>query len=111
MAHYYSEIQRVLELGHDSIIDLLQNCDAWRRPQRFTHLLQACASNARTLSEVSQKDYPQADHLLRVLAATQTVDIKTIAQQCPDKSLIAEKIRKARAAAAEQAITKRASHK
>jgi hypothetical protein len=49
--------------------------------------------------------------LLRVLAATQTVDIKTIAQQCPDKSLIAEKIRKARAAAAEQAITKRASHK
>ncbi|MBA0901616.1 MAG: multifunctional CCA addition/repair protein [Candidatus Nitrotoga sp.] len=111
MAHYYSEIQRVLELGHDSIIDLLQNCDAWRRPQRFTHLLQACASNARTLSEVSQKDYPQADHLLRVLAATQAVDVKTIAQQCPDKGLIAEKIRKARAAAAEQAITKRASHK
>ena len=70
----------------------------------FTHLLQACASDARGRTGHEQDAYPQADYLLRMLRATQTVNAGEIAQQCEDKNAIADKVREARIMAVERAI-------
>jgi tRNA nucleotidyltransferase (CCA-adding enzyme) len=83
---------------------ILQSCDACRRPERFAHLLQACASDAQGRTGHEQDAYPQADYLLRMLQATQTVNAGEIAQQCEDKNAIADKVREARIMAVERAI-------
>ena len=104
VARYHGNVHRAPELRPDTIVGILQSCDAWRRPERFTHLLQACASDARGRTGHGQDAYPQADYLLRMLRATQTVNAGEIAQQCEDKNAIADKVREARIMAVERAI-------
>ena len=104
VARYHGNVHRAPELRPDTIVGILQSCDAWRRPERFTHLLQACASDARGRTGHAQDAYPQADYLLRMLRATQTVNAGEIAQQCKDKNAIADKVREARIMAVERAI-------
>src|SRR5262249_43581384 len=38
---------------------LLERCDAWRRPDRFAQMLQACECDARGRLGLEQRDYPQ----------------------------------------------------
>ncbi len=104
VARYHGNVHRAPELRPDTIAAILQSCDAWRRPERFALLLQACASDARGRTGHEQDAYPQADYLLRMLRATQTVNAGEIAQQCEDKNAIAEKVREARIMAVERAI-------
>ncbi len=103
-ARYHGDVHRAQELRPDTIVRLFQSCDAWRRPERFAQLLQACASDARGRTGHEQDAYPQAEYLLRLLQAAQGVNAGEIAGQCEDKNLIAEQIRLARVAAVEQAI-------
>lgn len=104
VARYHGNVHRVPELRPDTIVAILQSCDAWRKPERFALLLQACASDARGRTGHEQDAYPQADYLLRMLRATQTVNAGEIAQQCEDKNAIADKVREARIMAVERAI-------
>lgn len=107
VARYHGNVHRARELRPDTIVRLLQSCDVWRRPERFTQLLQACASDARGRTGHEHDAYPQADYLLHALQAAQAVNAGEIAQQCADKNLIAEKVREARVAAVAEAIKDR----
>jgi tRNA nucleotidyltransferase (CCA-adding enzyme) len=103
VARYHGDVHRALQLRPDTIVRLFQNCDAWRKPERFAQLLLACASDARGRTGHEQDDYPQADYLLRMLLAAQGVNAGEIARQCEDKSLIANKLTAARVLAVTQA--------
>ena len=96
VARYHGDVHRARELRPDTIVRLFHNCDAWRRPQRFMQILEACASDARGRTGHEQDDYPQADYLQRMLLAAQAVNAGEIAQRCEDKNLIAERVREAR---------------
>jgi len=104
VARYHSNVHRAKELHPDTIVRLLQNCDAWRRPERFGQLLLACASDARGRTDHQYDSYPQADYLLRALRTAQLVNAREIAQHCEDKSQIPEKLRLARIVAVKLAI-------
>jgi tRNA nucleotidyltransferase (CCA-adding enzyme) len=103
-ARYHGEVHRARDLRATTIVNLLQGCDAWRRPERFELLLQVCASDARGRTGHENDAYPQADFLLKALNAAQAVDAGEIARQCTDKNLIAERVREARIVAVEQTI-------
>lgn len=109
VARYHGDVHRARELRPDTVVRLFQNCDAWRRPERFTHLLEACASDARGRTGHEQDAYPQADYLQRMLQAAQAVNAGEIARQCRDKNLIAEKVKEARIVAVEKEINRHAS--
>ncbi len=100
-ARYHGDIHRAMELRADTIARLFQSTDAWRRPQRFEQLLQACASDARGRWGHEQDDYPQAAYLLRMLAAAREVDAGEIARSCRDGGTIADAVQKARISAIE----------
>jgi len=102
VARYHGDVHRARELRPDTIVRLFQNCDAWRKPERFMQILQACRSDARGRFGHEQAAYPQADFLLRMLKAAQAVNAGEVAQQCEDKNLIAERVREARIVAVEQ---------
>jgi tRNA nucleotidyltransferase (CCA-adding enzyme) len=99
VARYHGDVHRAQELRPETVVRLLQGCDAWRKPERFVQILQACASDARGRSGHENDAYPQADLLLRALQAAQTVNAGEIAQQCDDKAAIPERVRLARVAA------------
>lgn len=104
VARYHGDVHRAEQLRPDTIVRLFQNCDAWRKPERFTQILQACMSDARGRTGHEQDGYPQADYLKHALHAAQSVNAGEIAQQCEDKNLIADRVREARIVAVEHAI-------
>ncbi|KXS32424.1 MAG: Multifunctional CCA protein [Candidatus Gallionella acididurans] len=95
-ARFHGDIHRARELRAETVIRLFQSADAWRRPERFAHLLQACAADARGRTGHEHDAYPQADYLLQLLAAARAVDAGEIARQCSDSSAIATAVQQAR---------------
>lgn len=108
-ARFHGDIHRAKELRAETIIELFQSADAWRRPDRFTQLLQACASDARGRTGHEKDDYPQADYLLQVLAVARAVDAGEIARGCADSSAIAAAVQQARISAIEALVEKQRS--
>jgi len=108
-ARYHGDIHRALELRAETIIKLFQSADAWRRPERFTHLLQACASDARGRTGHENDLYPQADYLLQLLSVARAVDAGEIAKQCTNSSAIAAAVQQARIRAIEALVEKQRS--
>jgi tRNA nucleotidyltransferase (CCA-adding enzyme) len=105
-ARYHGDIHRAGELRAETIIKLFQSADAWRRPERFAHLLQACASDARGRTGHENDAYPQADYLLNLLTVARAVDAGEIAKQCPDNDSIAAAVQRARINAIEALVKK-----
>ena len=103
-ARYHGDIHRAFELRAETIIKLFQSADVWRRPERFTHLLQACTSDARGRTGHEQDAYPQADYLLQLLAAARAVDAGEIARQCSDERDIAAAVQQARIRSIEEIV-------
>jgi tRNA nucleotidyltransferase (CCA-adding enzyme) len=108
-ARYHGDIHRARDLRAQTIIELFQSADAWRRPERFSHLLQACASDARGRTGHENDAYPQADYLLQLLAAARAVDAGKIAKQCTDSSAIAATVQQARITAIETLVERQHS--
>jgi tRNA nucleotidyltransferase (CCA-adding enzyme) len=108
-ARYHGDIHRAKQLRADTVIRLFQSADAWRRPERFAQLLQACAADARGRTGHEQDDYPQADYLLQLLGVARAVDAGEIAKQCPDSSAIAAAVQQARIKAIEKLVEARRS--
>jgi tRNA nucleotidyltransferase (CCA-adding enzyme) len=108
-ARYHGNIHRAKELRAETIIKLFQSADAWRRPERFTQLLQACAADARGRTSHEQDDYPQADYLLRLLTVARAVDAGEIAKQYTDSHEIAAAVQQARIGAIEKLLEEQRS--
>jgi len=106
-ARYHGDIHRAKELRAETIFKLFQSVDAWRRPERFAQLLQACASDARGRTGHENDVYPQADYLLQLLAVARAVDAGEIAKQCTDSSAIAAAVQHARISAIEELVKAR----
>jgi tRNA nucleotidyltransferase (CCA-adding enzyme) len=106
-ARYHGDVHRAQELRADTIIKLFHATDAWRRPERFAQLLQACSSDARGRTGHEHDDYPQAQYLSQLLAIARAVDAGEIARSCADKSMIPAAVLQARIAAIETTVAAR----
>ena len=102
---FHGEIHCAGELRPATIATLLEKTDALRRPQRFADLIAACACDARGRTGHENDAYPQADLLLRALAAVQALDAAAIARSVSDPKQIRERMHEARAAAVRAELT------
>lgn len=64
-ARYHTSIHRSLRLQPTTLLKLLEETDALRRPERFEELLLACEADARGRAGLETRPYPQADYLRR----------------------------------------------
>ena len=104
-ARYHSHCHRAMELKATSIVKLLGNLDAFRRPERYEQYLQVCEADSRGRKNFQNRDYPQADFLREALRATQRVDTGTVASKAKDQQEdIGAAIRKARLSAVKEFI-------
>ena len=104
VAQYHSHVHRARELRADTIVRLFDSCDLWRKPQRFAQILQACECDAHGRTGHEHDAYPQSAYLLECAKSAQAVNAGDIARACPDRNLIADKVREARIVAVEAVI-------
>jgi tRNA nucleotidyltransferase (CCA-adding enzyme) len=104
VACHHGNVHRARDLRADTIVKLFDSCDLWRKPERFSLILQACESDAHGRTGHENDAYPQAPYLLRCAQAAQAVNAGEIAKACADKNLIPDKVREARIDAVEVAI-------
>jgi tRNA nucleotidyltransferase (CCA-adding enzyme) len=74
-ARHHGLVHRALELKPATVLMLLENTDAFRRPERFAALLVACEADARGRTGLEENPYPQADYLRRAREAAQAATL------------------------------------
>jgi tRNA nucleotidyltransferase (CCA-adding enzyme) len=99
VARYHGHAHRAQELRPATVLELLENLDAFRRPARFDEFLLACEADMRGRTGFEERAYPQADYLRRAqtIAAAVKLDAATLAALPGPK--IGERLREARIAA------------
>ncbi|MBN8475426.1 multifunctional CCA addition/repair protein [Sulfuritalea sp.] len=103
VARYHGDMHRVEQLRADTMLGLLERCDALRRPERFELILLACEADYRGRLGWEERDYPSAAVWRAALAAVRVVDAGGIARATTreggDAQAIAASIGRARVAA------------
>ena len=99
MAKQHGDIHLAAELRPGTMVQLLQSADAFRKPERFARLLQACESDSCGRLGYSERPYPQAGRMAAAFKAAAAVDAGAIAKQYSEPSRIKDAIYQARVAA------------
>ncbi|MGH8397616.1 MAG: multifunctional CCA addition/repair protein [Gammaproteobacteria bacterium] len=73
VAQYHGLVHRARELRSETVLKLLKNTDAFRRPERFAQFLLACEADARGRKNHEDAPYPQAEYLQKALTAANAV--------------------------------------
>ncbi len=102
VAMFHGNIHRAAELKPPTMVSLIEQCDALRRPERFGLILAACECDFRGRSGFADRPYPQAELWRSAFAAVRAVDAGAIALACPDPAQIPLRIHEARVAAVRQ---------
>jgi tRNA nucleotidyltransferase (CCA-adding enzyme) len=98
-ARHHTLVHRAAELKPATVLTLLENCDAFRRPERFGELLLACEADARGRTGREHEPYPQAAYLRQALAAAASVALAEEERRGLPGPAIGEEIRSRRLAA------------
>jgi tRNA nucleotidyltransferase (CCA-adding enzyme) len=98
-ARQHTLVHRALELRPATLMSLLENCDAFRRAERFEELLLACEADARGRTGRENEPYPQSDYLRAALRAASAVSLSAEERRGLPGPAIGEELRRRRLAA------------
>jgi tRNA nucleotidyltransferase (CCA-adding enzyme) len=81
VGRYHLLSHKAAELRDSTLLELLENLDAFRRPDRFEQFVLACEADARGRKGLENRDYPQSSLLrkARELAASVRPDPQVFA--------------------------------
>ena len=85
VAREHGNIGRVLEMRANTQVQLLERCDALRKPERFAQLLDACEADFRGRANHEQQPYPHRQSWLNILQTVQNVDAGAVAARYTEK--------------------------
>lgn len=80
VAREHGNVHRSASLGAAATLRLLERCDAFRKPARFAHIVQACAFDASGRLGRENDSYSQGERLLQALHAALDIDSAAVAQ-------------------------------
>jgi tRNA nucleotidyltransferase (CCA-adding enzyme) len=97
VARHHAKVHRVAELRPGTLLELLEQTDAFRRGERFERLLVACEADARGRGpQLRVAPYPQAAQLRRIRDAAAAVRLDPAVMVAESGTVIAERMRSAR---------------
>jgi tRNA nucleotidyltransferase (CCA-adding enzyme) len=73
VARYHGIVHRAFELRPKTILEFMENADAFRRPERFAQALLACEADSRGRAGLENAAYPQRGYLLAAREAAAAV--------------------------------------
>jgi tRNA nucleotidyltransferase (CCA-adding enzyme) len=103
-ARHHIQIHRAEGLKPSTIVKLLETADAFRRPDRFELLLDACACDFHGRPGFETLPYAPAPRLREALAAARAVDAGAIARERSEARKIAAAVHEARVLAVKHAL-------
>ena len=98
-ARHHTHVHRARELRPATVLKLLEECDAFRRGERFASMLLACECDARGRTGLEANPYPQREYLLRAHAAAAAAQLTTAERDGLEGPAIGEALRAQRLAA------------
>jgi tRNA nucleotidyltransferase (CCA-adding enzyme) len=96
VSKYHTHVHRGLELKPSTALELFENTDAFRRPERFNEFLVACECDARGRLGLENRDYSQASYLREARNAAAAVTLTEAERQGLSGTAIGELLRKKR---------------
>lgn len=81
VCQFHTHCHRAMELKASTLLELLVRMDAFRRPQRFSEFVAACAMDARGRTGREHNPYPQADYLEAAAAQARAVSAQPLVAQ------------------------------
>jgi tRNA nucleotidyltransferase (CCA-adding enzyme) len=104
VAKWHTHVHRAMELRPETLLKVLEQCDAFRRPQRFGSMLRACECDARGRLGFEVRPYPQADRMREAAAAAASVNTADLARSAPKADQIRQLVHQARLGAIRSAL-------
>ena len=101
VARHHGNVHRAFELRPQTVLELLEKSDAFRRPARFAQALIACEADSRGRTGFAERAYPQREYLLAALDAAAAVRPSAADIAGRDGAAIAHQLRRQR----QEAIT------
>jgi tRNA nucleotidyltransferase (CCA-adding enzyme) len=98
-ARQHTLVHRALELKPATVLTLFENCDAFRRAERFRELLLACEADARGRTGRENEPYPQVLYLEEARQAAADVSLSAAERAGLPGPAIGDEIRRRRLAA------------
>jgi tRNA nucleotidyltransferase (CCA-adding enzyme) len=95
-ARFHTHVHRALELRPGTLLEVLEQTDAFRRPERFAEFLLACEADARGRTSLEDQPYPQAKHFAAAFAAARAVELTPDDRAGLTGAAIGERIRSLR---------------
>ena len=89
-------VHRIDELRDATVLELIQRCDGFRRPERIAQMGLVCECDKRGRLGFEDSDYPQRATLLRLHAAALAINARDIATEGLQGPAIGEALKKAR---------------
>jgi tRNA nucleotidyltransferase (CCA-adding enzyme) len=89
-------VHQVQQLRPQTLAELLERIDPWRKPERFEQLLAACLADARGRKGLEQAPYPQVDFLREAARVAGAVDVAAIVAAGHAGEAIGAELRKRR---------------
>jgi tRNA nucleotidyltransferase (CCA-adding enzyme) len=72
---FHTHVHRAEELRPSTLLDMLERCDAFRRPERFSEVLLACEADARGRTGLEERPYPQRAYVEAARQAAAAVQL------------------------------------
>jgi tRNA nucleotidyltransferase (CCA-adding enzyme) len=73
----HTNVHRALELRPETVLKLLEEADAFRRPERFREMLLACQCDSQGRTGLEERPYPQRGYLESALSAAAGATLTT----------------------------------
>ncbi|NNM60191.1 MAG: multifunctional CCA addition/repair protein [Legionellales bacterium] len=81
VSRYHGMVHRVFECKADTLLNLFEKTDAFRRSERFEAFLLACMADFRGRTTFEHRPYPQLDYLSKALSAANSVSTQPLIDQ------------------------------
>ncbi len=101
-ARYHTHVHRAHELRAATVLNTLESCDAFRRPERFADFLLACEADARGRTGLESRPYPQREFFARARERASAVALTAEERVGLTGARIGEELRRRRIAAIEE---------
>ena len=81
VSEHHTNIHSAFELESSAMVNIMDKCDAWRKPQRFKQMLQCCIADSKGRTGFELLPYPAADYMWEAFQYALQVDIQAIIKQ------------------------------
>jgi tRNA nucleotidyltransferase (CCA-adding enzyme) len=96
VSNFHTHVHRAKELKPSTVLELFENTDAFRRPERFNEFLLACECDARGRLGLEDRSYPQPEYLREARTAAAAAVLGEAERQGLDGQAIGERLRRKR---------------